>query len=213
VSLTTVSLNNTLQTSTHTLTSITHQRHNTNNRRFLEAPVSGSKVPAATGALVFLCAGAQDLFDEVQSTGLAAMGKASHFLNTKVGAGTRAKLVVNSLMGTMLAALAEGLVLGDKLGLNASTLLEIISQGAIATPMFALKGPKMVKQDHAPNFPLKHATKDMKLAADMAQGAQVEYSVMTAALDLYQSAQENAEWADQDFSAIMEQVRKQSKSE
>jgi 3-hydroxyisobutyrate dehydrogenase-like beta-hydroxyacid dehydrogenase len=71
--------------------------------RFLEAPVSGSKVPAAMGALIFLCSGSEELFKEIEGTGLKAMSKASHFFGTEVGTGTRAKLVVNSLMGTMVS--------------------------------------------------------------------------------------------------------------
>lgn len=127
--------------------------------RFLEAPVSGSKVPAAKGLLIFLCSGNKDLFDEIKDTGLKSMGKASHFFGDSVGGGTRAKLVVNSLMGTMLAAFGEGLALAESVGLNADTMMEVISQGAITSPVYSLKGPKMVAKDHAPNFPLKHATK------------------------------------------------------
>ena len=63
--------------------------------RFLEAPVSGSKAPAAQGVLIFLCAGSQALFEEIKDNGLKAMGKASHFFGEQVGFGTRAKLVVN----------------------------------------------------------------------------------------------------------------------
>jgi 3-hydroxyisobutyrate dehydrogenase-like beta-hydroxyacid dehydrogenase len=82
--------------------------------RFLETPVSGSKMPAVLGQLIFLCAGSEDLFQEQEVTaGLAAMGKASHFFGTQVGAGTRAKLVVNSLMGTMVAAFGEALCLAE----------------------------------------------------------------------------------------------------
>ena len=55
-------------------------------------------------------------------------------------------------------------------------MLEVFSQGAIATPMYSLKGPKMLAKDHAPNFPLQHAHKDMKLAVDMAKEAGVEYA-------------------------------------
>jgi len=66
--------------------------------RFLEAPVSGSKVPAATGQLIFLCSGSKTLFEEVLPTGFKAMGKASHFFGEDVGDGTRAKLVINALM-------------------------------------------------------------------------------------------------------------------
>lgn len=102
--------------------------------RFLEAPVSGSKVPAETGTLIFLCAGSKDLFDHVHASGLQAMGKASHFFSDRVGAGTRAKLVINSLMGTMLAAYGEALALSESVGLEPSKIIEVIGQGAIAAP-------------------------------------------------------------------------------
>lgn len=180
--------------------------------RFLEAPVSGSKAPAANGALIFLCAGQKDLFDEIVNNGLDAMGKASHFFGSDVGYGTRAKLVVNSLMGTMVAALGEGLALSENVGLDPLKIIEVIGQGAIASPVYALKGPKMVVQDHAPNFPLKHAHKDMKLASDMAKKAGVEFSVMDKAEELFKKAREDEDLkvADADFSAVFEMIHKES---
>lgn len=183
--------------------------------RFLEAPVSGSKGPAHQGSLIFLCAGSDALFDEVEGGGLKAMGKASHFFQTEVGHGTRAKLVVNSLMGTMLAAFGEGLALSEGMGLDPSKMIEVIGQGAIQSPMFNLKGPKMVVGDHAPNFPLKHAHKDMALACEMAESAGVEYSVMNTAEELFRSAREDADLkvADDDFSAVFEKVHKESTSD
>ena len=183
--------------------------------RFLEAPVSGSKVPAAQGVLIFLCAGSEDLFNEIKDNGLNVMGKASHFFSTEVGTGTRAKLVVNSLMGTMLAAFGEGLALSESVGLDPQKMIEVIGQGAIQSPVYALKGPKMVVNDHAPNFPLKHAHKDMALACDMARRAKVEYSVMDQAEKLFRAAREDADLgvADQDFSAVFERIHKESESE
>jgi 3-hydroxyisobutyrate dehydrogenase-like beta-hydroxyacid dehydrogenase len=183
--------------------------------RFLEAPVSGSKGPAHQGSLVFLCAGSDALFNEIETTGLKAMGKASHFFQTKVGYGTRAKLVVNSLMGTMLAAFGEGLALSEGMGLDPSKIIEVIGQGAIQSPMFNLKGPKMVVGDHAPNFPLKHAHKDMALACEMAKAVGAEYSVMETAEQLFRSAREDEDLkvADEDFSAVFEKVHKESTSD
>jgi len=183
--------------------------------RFLEAPVSGSKVPAATGTLIFLCAGSQDVFNEIVDSGLNAMGKASHFFNTEVGYGTRAKLVVNSLMGTMMAAYSEGLALSESVGLDGDKMIEVIGQGAIQSPIYALKGPKMLKKNHASNFPLKHAHKDMKLASDMAKEAKVEFSVNNQAELLFRNAREDEELnlADQDFSAVFEKVHKESDSD
>ena len=185
------------------------------DRRFLEAPVSGSKVPAATGTLIFLCAGSKDLFDEIEDTGLKAMGKASHFFGPEVGAGTRAKLVVNSLMGTMLSAFGEALALSESVGLDPNKMIEVIEQGAVQSPMFSLKGPKMIEKDHEPNFPLKHAHKDMSLACDMAKAAGVEFSVMESAEKLYREAKEDLDLkiANEDFSAIFEKVHKDSTSD
>ncbi|KAH8067042.1 3-hydroxyisobutyrate dehydrogenase [Aureococcus anophagefferens] len=83
--------------------------------RFLEAPVSGSKAPAAQGALIFLCGGDETLYAEVKPE-LAVMGKAD-FLFGDVGAGTKMKLVVNMVMGDMMVALSEGLSLCGAAGL------------------------------------------------------------------------------------------------
>jgi 3-hydroxyisobutyrate dehydrogenase-like beta-hydroxyacid dehydrogenase len=181
----------------------------------LEAPVSGSKGPAAAGSLIFLCAGSKDLFAEIEDSGLKAMGKASHFFGETVGYGTRAKLVVNSLMGSMLAAFGEGLALSESVGLDPSKMIEVIGQGAIQSPIYNLKGPKMIVKNHAPNFPLKHAHKDMVLACEMAKSAGVEYTVMEQAEKVFRAAREDSDLnvADEDFSAIYEKIHKESTSE
>jgi len=181
--------------------------------RFLEAPVSGSKAPAANGSLIFLCAGDKSLFEEVVGDGsLNAMGKSNHFLSEQVGYGTRAKLVVNSLMGTMVAAYSESLTLTEKVGLDPSTMIQIISEGAITSPVYGLKGPKMVVGDHSPNFPLKHAHKDMDLAVKMAGEAGVEFKVNGRAEEVFRSAREDEDLgvSDEDFSAVVEKIRKGS---
>lgn len=184
--------------------------------QFLEAPVSGSKGPAHTGQLIFLCAGSESIHanSTVQSA-LKAMGKATHYFGSDVGRGTRAKLVVNSLMGTMMAAYGESLALAESVGLDGDKMIEVIGQGTIQSPMYALKGPKMLRKDHAPNFPLEHAHKDMKLAVDMARGAGVEYAVTLGAEQLFQKARADEELnvAQQDFSAVFEMIHKESKSE
>lgn len=182
---------------------------------FLEAPVSGSKVPAANGQLIFLCAGSQDLFDKVAEDGLNVMGKASYFFSATVGFGTRAKLVVNSLMGTMVAAFGEGLALSENVGLDPLKIIEVINGGAIQSPVYGLKGPKMIAKDHATNFPLKHAHKDMKLACEMAKAAGAEYSVMDKAEELFRKAREDKDLnvADDDFSAVYEMIHKESNGE
>lgn len=172
--------------------------------------MSGSKGPAHTGQLIFLCAGSKSVCDDpTVGASLKAMGKATHFFG-EIGRGTRAKLVVNSLMGTMMAAFGESLALAESVGLDSNKMLEVIGQGAIQSPMYALKGPKMLKKDHSPNFPLQHAHKDMKLAVDMAKAAGVAYSVTEGAEKLYREAREDKILAEEDFSAVFEAIQKAS---
>ena len=138
---------------------------------FLAAPVSGSKVPAETGQLVFIASGDQAVAQDGASY-LQMMGKSTHYLGSKPGDAAKMKLIVNSIMGNMLACLSEGIHLSDKVDISSATLLKVLSEGAIATPMFAAKGPNMIKDrsetsveiQYSPHFPLKHAYKDIRFA-------------------------------------------------
>eukprot|EP00913_Durusdinium_trenchii_P002525 g2334.t1 len=111
--------------------------------RFLEAPVSGSKGPALNGQLVILSAGEEALQKEVQPM-LDILGKRTFFLG-EAGCGARMKLVVNMVMGINMVALCEGLSVGQKAGLDGKDILEVIKEGAIASPMYGLKGPLMLE--------------------------------------------------------------------
>ncbi|KAI0564503.1 3-hydroxyisobutyrate dehydrogenase NAD-binding [Gracilaria domingensis] len=150
---------------------------------FLEAPVSGSLGPAKQGQLIFLCAGEEELYNSstVQNA-LEMMGKKSFFLGA-VGNGTKMKLVVNTLMATMLAALGEGIVLAESLELSVSDMLEVLSLGAMNNPMYALKGPKMKHgaRGYETNFPLEHAQKDVRFAQALADDHGISMSVSSAA--------------------------------
>jgi len=167
--------------------------------RFLEAPVSGSKVPAQLGQLVFLAAGDQSLYKDIEEA-LALMGKAQYFLG-EVGAGTAMKLVVNKIMGEMMASLAEGMLLAEKSLLEPSQLIEVLSLAAIANPMFALKGPKIAQGDYAPHFPLKHASKDLQFAMEMATERGVPSKMAEAAQHMLTDAITSGH-GDKDFSAV-----------
>ncbi len=59
------------------------------------------------------------------------------------------KLVVNMLLGTFMAASAEGLVLADSLGLKEQDLIDVVGLGAVATPMFALKVKPIIISQNA----------------------------------------------------------------
>jgi 2-hydroxy-3-oxopropionate reductase len=74
------------------------------------------------------------------------------------------KLVVNMIMGGMMAIFCEGLALGQKAGLKAVDILEVIDAGAMSNPLFLLKGGLIGKKDYTVAFPLKHLQRDLRLA-------------------------------------------------
>ncbi|XP_031474114.1 glyoxylate/succinic semialdehyde reductase 2, chloroplastic [Nymphaea colorata] len=171
---------------------------------FLEAPVSGSKKPAEDGQLIFLTAGDRSLY-EIVSPLLDIMGKSRFFLGD-VGNGAAMKLVVNMIMGSMMASFSEGLILSQKVGLDPNVLIEVVSQGAISAPMFSLKGPAMVQAKYPTAFPLKHQQKDLRLALGMAEAVSQPSPIAAAANELYKIAKSQGH-SDADFSAVVEALK------
>ncbi|KAG8465713.1 hypothetical protein KFE25_005283 [Diacronema lutheri] len=174
---------------------------------FLEAPVSGSKKPAADGQLIFLAAGDRTALDAA-APGLDAMGKATHYYGSDVGVGTRMKLVVNMLMCAQLAALGEAVALCEAAGLDAAELVAVLGEGAMASPMVALKGPAIARRAYAPAFPLRHAAKDLKFALQLGDelGARGGLGLAAAACELFDAAAADGR-ADDDFAAVAEASR------
>lgn len=173
--------------------------------RFLEAPVSGSKGPAMNGQLVILTAGDEALQKEAQSC-FDVLGKRTFFLG-EVGCGARMKLVVNMMMGINMVALCEGLAVGTKAGLKGDDILEVLKEGAIASPMYGMKGPKMLQGDYAPHFPLKHQQKDVRLALGLGDQVNQAMPLAAAANEAFKAAKASG-LGDDDFSAVFESVKR-----
>lgn len=168
--------------------------------RYLEAPVSGSRQPAEQGTLVILAAGDRALYD-LAAPALDLMGKQRFFLG-EVGGGARMKLVVNMVMGGMMTAFCEGLALARDAGLDPASLLEVLDAGALANPMFRGKGPRMVNGAFDVAFPLKHMSKDLRLARELADALGTAAPVSAAADDTFARARAAGD-GDLDFSAVL----------
>ena len=168
--------------------------------RFLEAPVSGTKRPAQDGSLLILVAGDRDLYDEV-APAFDVMGKKSVFLG-EAGQAARMKLVINMIMGGMMTALCEGMSLGQKGGLSGEQILEILDDGALANPLFKIKGSLMLQEDFSTSFPLKHMQKDLRLA--LALGDALEHPLPSSAAtnETFKRARA-AGLSEKDFAAVL----------
>jgi glyoxylate/succinic semialdehyde reductase len=171
--------------------------------RYLEAPVSGSKKPAEDGTLIILAAGDQELFDQALPC-FEKMGKKTLFLG-EVGRGAQMKLVVNMTMGGMMAIFCEALALADKAGLSSSDLLDVFDAGAMANPMFRLKGGQILQESFDPAFPLKHMQKDMRLAVALGDSLNQPLFSAAAANESFKKAKALG-LSDNDFCAVFRAI-------
>ena len=171
--------------------------------RFLEAPVSGSRKPAEEGTLVILAAGDRSLYDEGLPA-LEKLGKKILYLGA-VGNGARMKLVVNMIMGGMMASFCEGLALGRKAGLAHVDILEVLDAGALANPLFRLKGAAIGQGSFAAAFPLKHMQKDLRLALALGDELAQPLPSAAAANEAYKKARQLG-LGDEDFAALFKAV-------
>ena len=171
--------------------------------RFLEAPVSGSKKPAEDGTLIILAAGDRGLFDRALP-GLEKMGKKSLFLG-ELGNGAQMKLIVNMVMGGMMTVFCEGLALAAKAGLEGSDLLDVIDSGAIANPMFKMKGAQIAQGAFTAAFPLKHMQKDLRLAVALGDTLGQPLFCAAAANESYKRARALG-LSDQDFCSVFQAI-------
>lgn len=172
---------------------------------FLEAPVAGSRKPAEDATLTIMAAGDRELYDSSLPV-LEKMGKKLLFLG-ETGKASRMKLANNLVMCGMLTALCEGISLAAGSGLDTAQLLEVLDSGAVANPMFRLKGPQIAANKEFPTaFPLKHMQKDLRLALQLAEEVGQPLFVTATINELYKKAlTENH--GDADFAAISRIIR------
>ncbi|WP_432823422.1 NAD(P)-dependent oxidoreductase [Trichloromonas sp.] len=171
--------------------------------QFLEAPIWGTKEHAISGLLTVLTGGDQTLLSRCREV-------FSHFaLNIihvgDVGDATRMKFVVNLVQAELMAALAEGLVLGEKLGFKAEKILEVLESGGVASPLFNAKGRSIARGDFSRNLALKYVYEGLMMATDAAAKANLELPAANAVAKIYEKALK-AGRGEEDFSAIVKEL-------
>jgi 3-hydroxyisobutyrate dehydrogenase-like beta-hydroxyacid dehydrogenase len=128
---------------------------------FLDAPVFGSKNESANAQLWILAAGKKDTFDKVEPV-LAQLGQTVHYFG-KNGNAAAMKLVGNLIVALEMEALAEGLVLAQKAGLDLNTVMEVVKVADFRSPLLVSNGQNILKRDFSPSFALKLMLKDAGL--------------------------------------------------
>lgn len=169
----------------------------------LDAPVTGSKVQAASGELLFLVGGGSAAVDRVRPV-LAPMSRDVLHVGP-LGSGARLKLINNFICGVQAAALAEGLALAEKSGLNLDAALTVLQNGAPGSPLVKAVSTRMASRDYTVFFKLALMRKDLDYAATEASNHGLDLTTAKNARALFDRAIDK--WGEVDFSAVIESLR------
>ncbi len=128
---------------------------------FIDAPVFGSKNESAKGKLWIMAAGNKAIFEKVKPV-LEHLGQTVHYFG-KNGNAAAMKLVGNLIVALEMEALAEGLVLAQKAGLDLNTVMEVVKVADFRSPLLVSNGQNILKRDFSTSFALKLMLKDADL--------------------------------------------------
>lgn len=172
----------------------------------MDVAISGSTPAAEQGTLTLLAGGNRELFRAAKPI-FQAIAKQS-FLIGDPGSGTTMKLVVNSLLGAGMQAIAEAVVLGEKAGLDRDRLLEVLAKTAVVAPAHVGKLARIAANDYSPQFPLRLMHKDFQLILDAAAQEKVAMPATEAAFRV--NSDELAHSGEEDFSAVVRRMEEVS---
>jgi 3-hydroxyisobutyrate dehydrogenase-like beta-hydroxyacid dehydrogenase len=168
----------------------------------LDVAVSGSTLAAEAGALTLFGGGDRKVF-EASELLFAAVAKQWFFMGS-IGSGEAMKLVVNTLLGVGMQAIAEAVALGLSLDLPRDLLLDTLAKTAVVAPAHIGKLASAKKDDYAPQFAVRLMHKDfgLVLAAAARSGLSMPATEAAAAVN----AAEAASGGEEDFSAVVRRM-------
>lgn len=181
------------------------ERVGTRGVRYVDAPMTGSKVAADAGTLIFIVGGDEAVIQSLQPL-FAAMGKVFFRLG-ETGKGQAAKLAMNLQIALIYEGFAEGLTLATKLGVDVEKLLPVIQASMVRSGVVDYKAPFVLKRDFTANFPLRLMHKDIRLALEAAKEVRVKLPALETVEEIYDMATEDGH-QDLDYAATLTLLEK-----
>ena len=173
--------------------------------RYVEAPVSGTSGQTEQGDALGMIGGDPAAADEAKDV-LDAICPRRHHLGA-AGNGGRAKLAVNLILGVNRAALAEGLVFAQKLGLDPGAFLKVARESAAQSQVMDIKGPKMVSGDYTPHGFITQTRKDFLLMLAQAKARGQSLPLAETYVSIVDGCVAAGE-GNLDNSAVIEEIRR-----
>jgi 3-hydroxyisobutyrate dehydrogenase-like beta-hydroxyacid dehydrogenase len=175
----------------------------------LDVAVSGSAPSAEAGALTLFGGGERQVFESAEPI-FSAIAKQWFYMGPS-GSGVAMKLVVNTLLGVEMQAIAEAVALGTELDLPRDLLFGVLAKTAVIAPAHAGKLATAKNHDFAPQFPLRLMRKDFGLILAAAEQLGLSMPATKAAAAI--NAEEAAAGNEQDFSAVIRRMEETAEAD
>jgi 3-hydroxyisobutyrate dehydrogenase-like beta-hydroxyacid dehydrogenase len=172
---------------------------------WVDAPVTGSKIGARDGTLVFIVGGDDAPVERLKPL-FAAMGK-KIFRMGATGKGQATKLAMNLQIAMIYEGFAEALTFATKLGVDTQQLLALIEATMVRSGVVDYKAPFILQRDFTPNFPLRLMHKDIRLTLEAAKEARVKLPGLETVEEIYEMATEDGN-RDLDYAATLTLLEK-----
>jgi 3-hydroxyisobutyrate dehydrogenase/2-hydroxy-3-oxopropionate reductase len=150
----------------------------------LDAPVSGGDVGARNATRVIMVGGDQEVFERCRGI-LACMGS-NIVYEGPAGSGQHTKMANQVAISGAIAGVAEALTYAKKVGLDRQKMIDTLLSGAARSGQLQNLGPRILKNDFAPGFYMKHFIKDMTIAAEEAKERELKLPILQEVLSIYE---------------------------
>jgi 3-hydroxyisobutyrate dehydrogenase-like beta-hydroxyacid dehydrogenase len=172
---------------------------------YVDAPVTGSKIAAEAGSLIFMVGADEAVLARLQPL-FHAMGKQVFHMGD-TGKGQATKLAMNLQIALIYEGFAEALTLATKLGVDIDRLLPLVQASMVRSGVVDYKAPFVMKRDFSANFPLRLMLKDIHLTLDAAKESRVRLPGLEAVSEIYEMATEDGH-EDLDYAATLTLLEK-----
>lgn len=150
----------------------------------LDAPVSGGDVGAVSGTLSIMVGGDRKIFEKLMPI-WNILGKTILFQG-KPGSGQHTKMVNQILIAGNMLGMCEALRYGQAVELDLEKVLASVSTGAAGSWSLSHLAPRILRNDFAPGFKIRHFVKDLKIALEEAKAASLSLPTVALATQLYE---------------------------
>lgn len=170
----------------------------------LDVAISGSTVAAESGTLTLFGGGDAQVFEMAQPIFRAIAAQWFHMGPS--GSGEAMKLVVNTLLGLGMQAIAEAIALGEGLDLPRDLLFDTLAKTSVVAPAHAGKLARAKRNDYTPQFPIRLMRKDFGLILNEGECVGLSMPATQAAATI--NAEEAASGGEEDFSAVIRRMER-----